>query len=246
MGLATKAEQGDAAMAMKTDAVLAIWNNVLPESETEFNAWYIRDHLPDRVSLPGFRRGRRWLSVDRRPRYFTFYEIEDAAVMHSPDYLESHENPTDWTRRMMPAFRDMNRSICRVTAKQHRGDGGIAGVVRLTPADGGAAGLRRWIVETVLPNVMEAPDMLSACLWELDAEASRMPDTTETRLREGRDAVVDWVFLVEAARPEALQAVSAVIDAAAAAAAGAGRVGALEPYRLLSALDYDLAGAVSG
>jgi hypothetical protein len=233
-------------MAMMTDTVLAIWNNVVPDSEAEFNEWYIRDHLPDRVSLPGFRRGRRWLALEGGPRYFTFYEIEDAAVMHSPDYLDSHENPTDWTRRMMPAFRDMNRSICRVTAKRHRGDGGIAGVVRLTPADGAAAALRRWIAETVVPGLMEAPDMLSACLWELDAAASRMPDTTETRLREGRDAVVDWVFLVEAARPEALKAVAAAVDAASARAAGAAHVGALEPYRLLSALDYDLAGSVSG
>lgn len=233
-------------MAMMTDAVLAVWNNVDPDSEAEFNAWYIRDHLPDRVSLPGFRRGRRWLSVDGGPRYFTFYEIEDVAVMHSPAYTDSHENPTDWTRRIMPAFRDMNRSICRVTAKRHRGDGGVAGVVRLTPADGGAAGLRRWIAETVLPAVMEAPDMLSACLWELDAEASRMPDTAETRLRKGRDAVVDWVFLAEACRLEALEAVSTAVDAAAAGAAGAARVGALEPYRLLCGLDYDLAGSMSG
>jgi len=233
-------------MAMMTDAILAVWNNVTPESEAEFNEWYIRDHLPDRVSLPGFLRGRRWLAAGGGPRYFTFYEIEDVAVMRSPDYLDRHENPTDWTRRMMPAFRDMNRSICRVTARRHRGDGGVAGVVRLTPAAGGAAALRRWIVEDVLPGLMGAPDVLSAALWELDAEASRMPDTAETRLRGTRDAVVDWVLVVEASRLEALEAAAGSVDAGAAGQEGAARVGALEPYRLLCGLTYDLAGSAEG
>jgi hypothetical protein len=233
-------------MAMMTDAVLAVWNNVTPDAEAAFNEWYIRDHLPDRVSLPGFRRGRRWLSTGGGLRYFTFYEIEDVAVMHSAAYLESHENPTDWTREMMPAFRDMNRSICRVTAKRHRGDGGVAGVVRLTPATGGAAALRRWVSESVLPDLMAAPGILAGCLWELDAEASRMPDTAETRLRATKDAVVDWVLLVEASRPEELAPVAAAVNAATAGREGASDAAALEPYRLLCGLDYDLAGSAEG
>jgi hypothetical protein len=233
-------------MSMMTDAILAVWNNVTPESEAEFNEWYIRDHLPDRVSLPGFRRGRRWLSTGGGPRYFTFYEIEDAAVMQSPAYLDRHENPTDWTRRMMPAFRDMNRSICRVTAKRHRGDGGVAGVVRLTPAGGAEARLRRWIAESVLPRLMQAPGILAASLWELDVAASRMPDTAETRLRGNRDAVVDWVLVVEASRLEELDPVAAAVDARAAGPEGAARVAPPDTYRLLCGLAFDLAGSAEG
>jgi len=233
-------------MAMMTDAILAVWNNVTPEHEAEFNEWYIRDHLPDRVSLPGFRRGRRWLAAGGGPRYFTFYEIEDVAVMRSPDYLDRHENPTDWTRRMMPAFRDMNRSICRVTARRHRGDGGVAGVIRMTPAEGAAAGLRRWIADAVLPRLMQAPGILSAALWELDAEASAMPDTAETRLRGTRDAVVDWALVIEGSRPGELESAAAAVDAATAAGEGAARVGALEPYRLLCGLTFDLAASAEG
>ncbi len=233
-------------MAMMTDAILAVWNNVVPASEAEFNEWYIRDHLPDRVSLPGFRRGRRWLSAGGGPRYFTFYEIEDVAVMQSPDYLDRHENPTDWTRRMMPAFRDMNRSICRVTAKRHRGDGGAAGLVRLTPAEGAEAGLRRWIAESVLPRLMLAPGILAASLWELDVVASRMPDTAETRLRGTRDAVVDWVLVVEASRLEELDPIAAAVDAGVAGREGAARVAPPDTYRLLCGLDFDLAGSAEG
>jgi len=122
----------------------------------------------------------------------------------------------------------------------------VAGVVRLTPAVGAAAALRRWIAEDVLPGLMGAPEILSAALWELDAEASRMPDTAETRLRGTLDAVVDWVLVVEASRLGALEAAAESVDAGAAGREGAARAGSLEPYRLLCGLTYDLAGSAEG
>jgi hypothetical protein len=224
-------------MAMRTDAVLAVWNDVLPPFEAEFNDWYVRDHFPDRLAIPGFRRGRRWLSTDAAPRYFTFYEIDDVGVMHSPAYLARHENPTDWTRKIMPAFVGMNRSTCRVTARLGNGDGGVAAVVRLAPSAGAAAALRTWVASDALPSIMRLPGIVGGCLWELDAAASRRPDTAETRLRATPDAVVDWVLVIEATRPEEAARVADV--AGSAAAAGAVRVGPVETYRLLCSLSRD-------
>jgi hypothetical protein len=138
-------------MAILTDAILAVWNDVEPMREAAFNDWYVKDHLPDRLAIPGFRRGRRWLSTGGRPRYFTFYEIDAVDVMHSPAYLARHARPTAWTCAVMPSFIGMNRSVCRVTARHGSGDGGVAAVVRLTPAAGAEARLRDWIVGEALP-----------------------------------------------------------------------------------------------
>jgi hypothetical protein len=221
-------------MTMLTDAIMAVWNDVTPALEDEFNDWYVRDHLPDRLAIPGFRRGRRWLSAAGSPRYFTFYEIDDVAVMHSPAYLDRHGNPTDWTRRIMPAFVGMNRSICRVTARRGGADGGVVAVVRLAPSVGAEATLRAWVTTEALAAIMGLPGIVGACLWELDATASRMPDTAETRLRETKDAVIDWALVVEATR---LAEASRLADIArSAASAGAARVGALECYDLLCSL----------
>jgi hypothetical protein len=33
-----------------------------PAMEEEFNAWYDREHLPERLSIPGFRSARRWVA----------------------------------------------------------------------------------------------------------------------------------------------------------------------------------------
>lgn len=225
-------------MAMLTDAVMAVWNDVAPDAEQEFNNWYVRDHLPDRVSLPGFERGRRWIAESASPRYFTFYEIDDVSVMHSGIYLDRHENPTDWTRRIMPSFVGMNRSICRITAKRGHADGGMAGVIRLTPAPGAEDGLRMQLTATVLPALLESSGILAGCLWELDPVASRMPVTAETRLRATTDAVIDWALVIEAGRLEDLQAAAATIGATGV---GGASVAPLEAYRLLGSLRHDLA-----
>ena len=53
-------------MTMLTDAILGGWNDVDPAQETAFNDWYVRDHLPDRLAVPGFRRGRRCCTRNQR------------------------------------------------------------------------------------------------------------------------------------------------------------------------------------
>jgi hypothetical protein len=223
-------------MAMTTDAILAVWNDVDGALEAAFNDWYVRDHLPDRLAIPGFRRGRRWLSTGGSPRYFTYYEIDDVGVMHSPAYLDRHGNPTEWTRQIMPAFVGMNRSICRVTARRGSGDGGVAGVLRLAPDPQQAGTLRRWLAAEALPAIADLPGVVAAALWELDADASRMPDTAETRLRTAADATIDWAVVVEATRIEEAARIAEILNPDRAAAAGAEQAGPLETYRLLCSL----------
>ena len=47
--------------------VIAIWHDVLPEAKDEFYEWHSREHMPERVGIPGFRRGRRYLAVSGAP-----------------------------------------------------------------------------------------------------------------------------------------------------------------------------------
>lgn len=96
---------------------LAIWFDELdPEGETDFNEWYVRQHLPERLSVPGFMRGRRYAAVDGGPPYFTFYETANAAVLGGPALLERLNDPTDWTRRVLPRVRAMTRSSYELIA----------------------------------------------------------------------------------------------------------------------------------
>jgi hypothetical protein len=93
--------------------ILAIWNDCAPEGYDHFERWYIREHLQERVGVPGFRFGRRYEAVagaDRR--FFAFYEVDSPDVLSSKAYVERLEAPTPWTLETMKAFRNMVRTVC--------------------------------------------------------------------------------------------------------------------------------------
>ncbi|MBO0743344.1 MAG: hypothetical protein J2P51_18250, partial [Hyphomicrobiaceae bacterium] len=94
--------------------ILAVFNDCTPEGYQHFERWYVREHLQERVAVPGFRFGRRYELVcggDRR--FFAFYEVENADVLSSPAYLERLNAPTAWTRETMRvAFRNSVRTVC--------------------------------------------------------------------------------------------------------------------------------------
>src|SRR3989304_4101373 len=94
--------------------ILAIWNDIPPEVEVEFQHWLTREHVPERVSGPGFLRGRRYVAVSGSPKYFTFYEMESLEILTGAPYLArlNHEL-TPWSRRMLPMYRNTIRTASR-------------------------------------------------------------------------------------------------------------------------------------
>ncbi|MBI3043094.1 MAG: hypothetical protein HYY78_09745 [Betaproteobacteria bacterium] len=68
-------------------ALLLVWTDVPADMEAEFNDWYDREHMRERVEVPGFIRGRRFAAVSGAPRYLALYEAQSAAVMMSDAYL---------------------------------------------------------------------------------------------------------------------------------------------------------------
>jgi hypothetical protein len=57
--------------------VLAIWHTIAPEAEAEYWRWHDREHIPERVGVTGFLRGRRYRSLERSLDYLDFYERGD-------------------------------------------------------------------------------------------------------------------------------------------------------------------------
>jgi hypothetical protein len=53
--------------------ILAIFNNVAPGREAEFEEWFQHEHLAERIALPGFLIGRRHEAISGQPHYFNFY-----------------------------------------------------------------------------------------------------------------------------------------------------------------------------
>ena len=98
--------------------ILAIFNNVAPGREDEFEAWFQHEHLAERIAVPGFLIGRRHEAIAAQPRYFNFYVTRSAAVLNSPAYLARLDAPTALTRTVMSEiFKDMIRTVCRRTLR---------------------------------------------------------------------------------------------------------------------------------
>jgi len=104
--------------ALLGEAAVLIWNDVAPEGRMQFYDWNDKQHIPERLAIPGFRRGRRYARPGHSPEWLTLYEARDIDVLTSPDYLARLNTPTSLTRATLPYFRRTSRAVCRVVCTQ--------------------------------------------------------------------------------------------------------------------------------
>ena len=102
-------------MAIPGTAFLALWND-RSEGRDDYEAWHSREHIPERLTIPGILAGRRY--VDGKgplPPYFTFYPLESLDVLSSAEYVDLVNRPSSWSRSMRPALSRMYRQGCQTT-----------------------------------------------------------------------------------------------------------------------------------
>ena len=119
-------------MALAGTGAICIWNAITPEGRDDFYEWHIHEHMPERVAIPGFLRGRRYIAItpETSPEFFTLYETTNVDVTTSAPYLERLNAPTDWTLRATSHFRDTSRALTRVVATHGPGSGGVLATLR--------------------------------------------------------------------------------------------------------------------
>jgi hypothetical protein len=222
-------------MALLGQGALVIWHDV--QDETDYNEWHSKEHMLERVGLPGFRRGLRYVALAGSPKYLNLYEVDELATLSSQPYLDRLNDPTPWTRRALPNMRNNGRTLCRVVAS--RGGVGICAfllTLQLAPERARADALRAWLADTVLPQLVERPGIVGAHLLEGDQAASRA-GTEEKRLRGAADAVADWIVLVGGYDADAVQAAGdETLAGDRLVAQGAAAAPALSLYQLLHAV----------
>lgn len=179
-----------------THGILAVWSDIDTAGEDDYNAWYEREHLFERLEIPGFHRGYHYETVSGTPRFFTYFVTDDAAVMTSQAYLAQANQPSAWTRRVLPYFRNTNRTACHVVHRGGRGHGAASLTIRLAATDKRETELITWFSTTQLPNLVEQPGIIGAQLWRADRNATLVA-VEDRRLRPEPDQVADLVVFVE-------------------------------------------------
>ena len=77
-----------------------------PHLEDEFNAWYDTEHIPERLAIPGFETGLRFVCLEGHPRYLAMYDLERPEVLESAAYLKvGHDKASPWTKRVTSRVR---------------------------------------------------------------------------------------------------------------------------------------------
>jgi len=131
-------------MTLRGNAFMAIWHDVRPEAEHEYSLWHTREHMPERVGVPGFERGRRYVCLE--PREIPVLHSlrgHDSRRLPIERYREHLNAPTLWTSRLQRTT--SISSVPRVRRLQASGpeSGERSPTIRLNFESGGAEDFRR-------------------------------------------------------------------------------------------------------
>ena len=230
-------------MPLRGKGVLAIWHAMTAEGDREMIRWHDREHVAERVGVPGFLRGRRYAHATEPRRYLDFYETESVETIRSQPYLDRLNEPTPWTSRVLPHFRDTLRIGCRVLASAGCGQGGAMLTLRLRQAAGREAALRGWLTGAALGQLAEPTGVVGVHVLET------MPETTSIRTAEGKlkggevgeaEAVPPFVLVVELSDAAAAEPLLAgPLGAAALAGRGGAPEGVAGLYGLQLTMDRE-------
>jgi hypothetical protein len=190
-------------MPLLGQAAMLLSFDIDPPAIAEHDDWHTHEHLPERLSIPGFLRGTRWIALRGSPRYTVLYEVDRLETLSSAAYLERLDHPTPWTAKMMPHYRGMSRGLCSVEGSWGQGLGHFALVMRFQLAHGSEPATRAWLAK-LLAGLTSKSGLGSMHLLR-GAHAAVM--TTEQRIR-GADASVDWALIATGYEQEAV----AVLD----------------------------------
>ena len=200
------------------EAVVAIWNDIAPETRDQFYDWHINEHMPERVGIPGFRRGRRYIAgdADTKPEFFTLYELDTMQVAQGRDYANRLNDPTPATKAVTAQFRDTVRALSRVLVSHGPGAGGAMLTIRFGCDAQHIPGIR-----ALVRAAGQAARVTGAHLCLADAAASAVR-TAETKGRTDIRQPPGCFIIIEATDAEALSQL--MLDRALTGA------GAMGPY----------------
>ena len=177
--------------------------------EAEFNRWYDREHLEERVAIDGFLEARRYIAHVGKPKYLSLYSTATFDVLDSPAYRTALANQTKWSKANIARFKNMIRAVARITISHGAGRAAALGIIRLRPG-GGKDKLRAALDPLLDPDL---DGIISMHLIESDAALSK-PLTDDAAA--SNPGAGDWFVLIDATSVHAVpQAMSRIVDNAA-------------------------------
>ncbi|MBU9375957.1 hypothetical protein KTE28_16640 [Burkholderia multivorans] len=181
---------------------LCVWTDIDPAHEADFNAWYDREHMQERVAIPGFTHARRFRATDRGPRkYLALYVTDTLDVFRGDAYRRAFAQQTAWSLA----------NFERMTGTQRR-----VGELTIEAGDGEGAHLALFVLPPERIDVAQLRARFDAALREPGVHAARLFRTTpELSAPIGADAAArpaaDALVLVEGSDAAAARRVAVAL-----------------------------------
>ena len=113
-------------------AELFVWTDIDSTFEDDFNEWYDREHMEERVAIEGFQWARRYRSTSPTARrYLALYRTENINTFSTPSYQNAFLNQTDWSNTNFERMTNTNRRVMHVTREAGFGSGAAIALITL-------------------------------------------------------------------------------------------------------------------
>jgi hypothetical protein len=172
-----------------------------PSDEAEFNRWYDREHLEERVAIEGFQEARRYIAHQASPKYLSLYSTATFEVLDSPAYRTALASQTDWSKANIARFKNMIRGVARITISHGVGRGAALGIIRLRPVADSKDALRAVLKDALDPKALDG--IISMHLMENDPVLSK-PLTDNAS--DNDPGAGDWFVLIDGTDVNAISA----------------------------------------
>lgn len=182
---------------------MAFWAEIDQDYVPRFRRWHNCEHIPERVGIPGFLRGRRYQATDDLALFLMFYETADPAVLASEAYMTALNNPTPWTRESLSHFRNPARNV--YVKRAEHGEAGANPAPYMSAWRFNLAGpgpdifagrlAERWLAEMALVHAVRR-----VRLYEVDESISAIV-TSERKIYGKGPGAQRYLVLIEADMP---------------------------------------------
>lgn len=135
-------------------------------AEDEFNDWYDREHVPQRMAVPGFLSAQRWIGVDNPRHSVVIHDLDTLGVLDDARYRAvSGDNASPWTKRMAGMCTQLMRAEAEQLVPGERlapeGAGGLL-LIALNIAPEAEADFNAWYDEEHMPALAAVPGTICA------------------------------------------------------------------------------------
>jgi hypothetical protein len=179
--------------------LMAFWADIDDEYVQRYQQWHNCEHVPERLSIPGFVEGRRYRALDNSPHFLMYYDTTDTKVLSSDAYMAALNKPTKWTGEALTHFRKPTRDIfsrIAMSAKHFPFAAPYLTSIRFDLADGGEEKYaNQW-----LSSVASLEHVIRVRLYKADAAIAKM-GTSESKVHGGGPGKQTYLVFIEQSLP---------------------------------------------